>query len=252
MDSLTALLELPQARAPLSELRHFLEYPAVAARFDVETDDLPRLHEWMQGAGIRWGLDEAHREALALAGCGAQNTARFGVERMLMGFACGAAEVASQFLTYDFLCNTVRVKGGAYGTGFRVSRTGSLSITSYRDPNPAQSLQTFRQTVDALRAFCQGEEDAERYIVSTIGDIDPLLTPRAAGETAALLYLAGVTGEELEAEWRQVLRTDKAALAAFADALEQAFVQSYVCVIGGQKTLDACGDALTHTEPLQA
>ena len=164
----------------------------------------------------------------------------------------GAAEVASQFLTYDFLWNTVRVKGGAYGTGFRVSRTGSLSVTSYRDPNPAQSLQTFRQTVDALRAFCQGDEDAERYIVSTIGDIDPLLTPRAAGETAALLYLAGVTGEELEAEWRQVLRTDKAALAAFADALEQAFVQSHVCVIGGQKTLDACGDALTHTEPLQA
>ena len=90
------LLELPQARAPLSDLRHFLEYPAVAARFGVRVEDLPRLHQWMQGAGIRWGLDAAHRDALNLAACGAQNTARFGVERMLMGYACGEADVAGE------------------------------------------------------------------------------------------------------------------------------------------------------------
>ena len=163
----------------------------------------------------------------------------------------GAAEVAAQFLTYDYLWNTIRVKGGAYGTGLRVGRWGSLAVTSFRDPSAAQSLNAFCQAGAALRAFCQGEEDVDRYIVSTIGEIDPLLTPRAAGEMAARLYLAGVTAEDLEREWAQVLRTDKEKLSAFADLLDQALPASQICVIGGQNALAACGDMLSRIEPLQ-
>ena len=163
----------------------------------------------------------------------------------------GAAEVAAQFLTYDYLWNTIRVKGGAYGTGLRVGRWGNLAVTSFRDPSAAQSLNAFCQAGAALRAFCQGEEDVDRYIVSTIGEIDPLLTPRAAGEMAARLYLAGVTAEDLEQEWAQVLRTDKEKLSAFADLLDQALPASQICVIGGQNALAACGDMLSRIEPLQ-
>lgn len=83
------LLRLPQQRCQLSELCDLLEIPAVAARFGVAEDALPRLQQWMSGAGIRWGLNEAQRADLGLGACGAQNTATFGLQRMLLGYASG-------------------------------------------------------------------------------------------------------------------------------------------------------------------
>jgi exodeoxyribonuclease V gamma subunit len=66
-----------------------LELPAIAARFGIDQEALPRLTLWMAGAGIRWGLNEQHRSELGLAACGEQNSAWFGLRRMLMGYASG-------------------------------------------------------------------------------------------------------------------------------------------------------------------
>ncbi|MBB1598497.1 exodeoxyribonuclease V subunit gamma [Variovorax sp. UMC13] len=85
------LLRLPQQRCGLTEIRDLLDVPAVAARFGLDADALPRLARWMEGAGIRWGLDLAHRRDLGLAECGEQNTWLFGLRRMLLGYASGEA-----------------------------------------------------------------------------------------------------------------------------------------------------------------
>jgi len=162
----------------------------------------------------------------------------------------GARQVAAQFLTLDYLWNTIRVKGGAYGTGLRVSRDGSLTISSYRDPNAAQSLSSFCQTANALKEFCDSGSDLEKYIISTIGNIDPLLTPRSAGALAAALWFSGITDAQLEEEWAKVLSTTKESLSAFADQLEKACASSIVCVIGGRKALEDCGELLSHLETL--
>ena len=84
------LLRLPQQRCRASEVRDLLDVPAVAQRFDLDSADLPRLASWMDGAGIRWGLDAAQREDLGLGACGEQTTWMFGLRRMLLGFAGGA------------------------------------------------------------------------------------------------------------------------------------------------------------------
>ncbi|MBY0454432.1 MAG: exodeoxyribonuclease V subunit gamma [Burkholderiaceae bacterium] len=83
------LLRLPQQRCRLSELRDLLDVPGVAARFGVAADALPRLTQWMMGAGIRWGLNEDQRAHLDLAACGTQNTSDFGLRRMLLGYTSG-------------------------------------------------------------------------------------------------------------------------------------------------------------------
>jgi len=84
------LLRLPRQRCRLSELRDLLDVPAVAARFGLQPEDLPQLSAWMAGAGIRWGLNAEQRGALGLAACGEQNSAWFGLHRMLLGFASGS------------------------------------------------------------------------------------------------------------------------------------------------------------------
>jgi exodeoxyribonuclease V gamma subunit len=90
------LLRLPQQRCRASEVRDLLDVPAITERFDLDGADLPRLAQWIEGAGIRWGLDLAHRGELGLAACGEQNTWLFGLQRMLLGFAGGSGAQAFQ------------------------------------------------------------------------------------------------------------------------------------------------------------
>jgi exodeoxyribonuclease V gamma subunit len=84
------LLAAPEPRCTASELRDLLDVPALARRFGLRADDLPQLMAWITGAGVRWGLDAAHRASLGLASAGALNTWAFGLERMLLGYASGA------------------------------------------------------------------------------------------------------------------------------------------------------------------
>jgi exodeoxyribonuclease V gamma subunit len=84
------LLRLPQQRCRQSEVRDLLDVPALAARFGLSEDDLPTLGLWIEGAGVRWGLDQEHRAGLGLAPAGEQNAWIFGVRRMLLGYASGS------------------------------------------------------------------------------------------------------------------------------------------------------------------
>lgn len=83
------LLRLPQQRCRQSEVRDLLDVPALAARFGLEEDDLPILGRWIEGASVRWGLDQKHRAGLGLGSAGEQNSWLFGIRRMLLGYATG-------------------------------------------------------------------------------------------------------------------------------------------------------------------
>ena len=85
------LLNLPQARFSVSELLDLLDIPAIRARLDLDETDLPRLRAWIAGANVRWGLDAEQRASLGLPEGLEQNTWRFGLRRLLLGFASGDA-----------------------------------------------------------------------------------------------------------------------------------------------------------------
>ena len=85
------LLRAPDQRFRFSEVKDLLEVPAIARRVGLQEGDLLRLATWVEGAGVRWGLDEQQRAGLGLGACGDQNTWRFGLSRMLLGYASGAA-----------------------------------------------------------------------------------------------------------------------------------------------------------------
>jgi exodeoxyribonuclease V gamma subunit len=83
------LLRLPQQRCRQSEVRDLLDVPALASRFGLDDADLPILGHWIEGASVRWGLDQRHRAGLGLGSAGEQNSWLFGVRRMLLGYATG-------------------------------------------------------------------------------------------------------------------------------------------------------------------
>ena len=91
MVALEHLLSLPNARLAVSDLLDLLDVPALRARFDIDDNGLPTLRRWIEGAGVRWGLDAAQKQSLDLPGI-EQNTWRFGLRRMLLGYAVGEGD----------------------------------------------------------------------------------------------------------------------------------------------------------------
>jgi exodeoxyribonuclease V gamma subunit len=99
--ALETLLHLPEARFGVSELMQLLEVPALRERFGIAGEDLPRLRQWIAESGIRWGLDGRQRSGIGLPGGLEQNTWRFGLHRMLLGYAVGEGVAYAGIEPYD-------------------------------------------------------------------------------------------------------------------------------------------------------
>ena len=93
------LLRVDEQRCTASELRDLLEVPALARRFglDEKVDGGRAIAaRWLAGAGVRWGLHAAQRERLGLGACGEANSWRFGLRRMLLGYAAGRTDEGAE------------------------------------------------------------------------------------------------------------------------------------------------------------
>ncbi|MFJ3484725.1 exodeoxyribonuclease V subunit gamma [Pseudomonas sp. NPDC090202] len=95
------LLKIPDSRFPVSEILDLLDVPALRLRFGIDERDLPTLHRWIEGAGVRWGLNARQREGLGLPQALEQNSWHFGLRRMLLGYAVGAGSAYDGIEPYD-------------------------------------------------------------------------------------------------------------------------------------------------------
>ncbi|WP_018918649.1 exodeoxyribonuclease V subunit gamma [Vreelandella zhanjiangensis] len=101
MIALEKLLRLPELRLSVSDLLDLLDVPALRARFGIEERDLPTLNRWIEGAGIRWGLNAQQRMQLDLPQGLSQNTWAFGLRRLLLGYTVGVADAWQGIEPFD-------------------------------------------------------------------------------------------------------------------------------------------------------
>jgi exodeoxyribonuclease V gamma subunit len=98
--ALEHLLALPDSRFAVSEVLDLLDVPALQRRFDVDEAALPQLRGWIEGAGVRWGLDAAHIASLELPPI-EQNSWLTGLRRMLLGYAVGDGDIWNGIAPYS-------------------------------------------------------------------------------------------------------------------------------------------------------
>ena len=84
------LLSLPASRHGAESVLAPLAAPATGARFGIGDADVAAIRTWVQEAGIRWGVDEAHRGEEDLPEI-ADHTWRHGLHRLLLGYAMADA-----------------------------------------------------------------------------------------------------------------------------------------------------------------
>jgi exodeoxyribonuclease V gamma subunit len=86
VDAFLRALELLGGRLPAPDVLDLLALEPVRARFGIAAEELERLHRWVGEAGVRWAADAAHRGEAGQPAC-AENTWRFGLDRLLLGYA---------------------------------------------------------------------------------------------------------------------------------------------------------------------
>ncbi|MFT4100772.1 MAG: exodeoxyribonuclease V subunit gamma [Burkholderiaceae bacterium] len=101
LGALDKLLELPMSRISAAEVIDLLDVPAVRRRFGIDEARLPLLQRWVAAANVRWGLHAEQRDALSLPGSPEQNSWRFGLERMMLGYAVGDGDAWSDIEPLD-------------------------------------------------------------------------------------------------------------------------------------------------------
>ena len=213
-------------------------------------DVLALLPSGAPGTPIKYAAAEFPAEGISIAAA-IGYAARCGALRDVGESYRGPLLVAAKILSLDYLWNSVRVKGGAYGVNMSVSMDGNVSFTSYRDPHCSDTLDIFSAAGAALRAFAGEGEEPDKYIISTIGGLEPLTTPRQDMARAANMYFIGYGDEFRQRIRREVLHTTLEELAAVADSLDALSRTYRTCVIGGGPILEDCGGKIDSVTPLQ-
>jgi exodeoxyribonuclease V gamma subunit len=85
-EALVRVLDLAGGRMKASDVLDLLQLEPVRDRLDIDAEELPVLRRLVRESGIRWGIDEQHREELGQPAT-RENTWRFGLDRLLLGHA---------------------------------------------------------------------------------------------------------------------------------------------------------------------
>ncbi len=158
--------------------------------------------------------------------------------------------VLKVILGYDYLWNTVRVKGGAYGCMTSFERFGDAYFVSYRDPNLSKTLDAYKGIVPFLEQFDADERTMTKFIIGTVSDMDVPLTPCMKGTRSLEAYLSGITEEELRKNRAAVLSTKPEDIRALARYVEAILSDDCICVVGGENAISENQDLFMNVTSL--
>lgn len=151
----------------------------------------------------------------------------------------GAWTVASRALSFDYLWNEVRVKGGAYGTGFQHASGGMTQFWSFRDPSIDETVKRYEGASAWLASWDGGDDELEGYIVASVAGHD---MPMKAHQLARRQDILRFSGKDTN--WRhelrhQMLLTTADDLRAMASPLAELPHKRSIVVFGGKDKLQA-------------
>jgi exodeoxyribonuclease V gamma subunit len=184
IDAFLRALELVPGRLPAPAVLDLIGLEPVRARFGIAAEGLDRVRRWVQLSGIRWGADAAHRVDEGQPAC-AQNTWRFGLDRLLLGVALPDADR----LFADTLPYTEIEGDDAALLGRFVSFVETL-LRAHRELAAPRSVEAWRGVLGGLLggliAVAPATEHEHEQILAVLAD---LAARAAAGGFAGELDL---------------------------------------------------------------
>ena len=151
----------------------------------------------------------------------------------------GSWGVAANALSYGYLWNEIRVKGGAYGCGFRAAADRQLAFYTYRDPAIDPSIDRIAGAGAWLGELDTDRDTFEGYIVSTVSSNDAPVKPYALTKRLNGAYFSKRTPGYREQLRSEMLATTPERLRELGSDVAQVAEKAPRCVFGGREIIEA-------------
>lgn len=151
----------------------------------------------------------------------------------------GSWGVAANALSYGYLWNEIRVKGGAYGCGFRAAADRQLAFYTYRDPAIDPSIDRIAGAGAWLGELDTDRDTFEGYIVSTVSSNDAPVKPYALTKRLNGAYFSKRTPGYREQLRSEMLATTPERLRELGSDVAQVAEKAPRCVFGGRDIIEA-------------
>lgn len=149
----------------------------------------------------------------------------------------GALKVLKVMMSYEYLWQEIRVKGGAYGCMCAFGKSGDSYFVSYRDPNLKSTVEAYEKAADFIEAFDGDERTMTQYIIGAVSELDTPLNPAAKGLRGMSSYLTNQTYEDYQRERDDLLGADVNTICSLAAVIRAFMEDDCLCVVGNDNRL---------------
>ncbi|XP_033066010.1 presequence protease, mitochondrial-like isoform X2 [Trachypithecus francoisi] len=126
----------------------------------------------------------------------------------------GDLKILARLMTAKFLHTEIREKGGAYGGGAKLSRSGVFTLYSYRDPNTIETLQSCGKVVYWAKSGKFMQQGIDKAKLSVFSTVDAPVAPSDKGMDH---FLYGLSDEMKQAHREQLFTVSHDKLLAVSD-----------------------------------
>jgi Zn-dependent M16 (insulinase) family peptidase len=155
----------------------------------------------------------------------------------------GHFEVLKTYLSRDYLWNTVRQMGGAYGCFIQFSHiSGNFAVISYRDPQVRKTYESYANMAETIKKLDTPKEVLQQLIIGTYGNFTPLQASAAKGVAARNEYLNGITAEFKQQRIEEIISTSVQDMRTYANAFADMQANSHRMIIGNRAKIEADSD----------
>ncbi|MRI80486.1 peptidase M16 [Aerococcaceae bacterium DSM 109653] len=154
----------------------------------------------------------------------------------------GSTNVLATLLRFDYLWNSIRVKGGAYGAMFQHNRSGSLALVSYRDPNIAKTIEAYQGIPTYIENLKTEEDELFKTIIGTMSNLDQPLSAYHRGIKSFNMKESAVTENDIVKLKEEILATTTSDLTKLSAAFKTALENPATAIIGNKAQIEAIKD----------
>ena len=149
----------------------------------------------------------------------------------------GDLTVLANILNSSYLHNEIRAKGGAYGGGITIGRSGDMATYSYRDPNLKNTVRVYDSIGSFVENVKMSEEDLKNFIIGSMNSFDPLLSPEQVGDINLSRFITGLKVEDLEKSKKEALETNLEKLNSYGKIFDEAMKKNYLTAFGSENII---------------
>ena len=149
----------------------------------------------------------------------------------------GDLTVLANILNSSYLHNEIRAKGGAYGGGITIGRSGDMATYSYRDPNLKNTVRVYDSIGSFVESLKMSEEDLKNFIIGSMNSFDPLLSPEQVGDINLSRFITGLKVEDLEKSKKEALETNLETLNSYGKIFDEAMKKNYLAAFGSENII---------------